>query len=277
MAHSGIDAFFVEGAAGRLFCLLHEPSTVGAPKGAVVFLAPFAEEMNKSRRMAALQARALAALGWWVLQPDLYGCGDSEGDYRTASWSTWQADASLAFDFLAEKSGLRPALWGMRAGCLLAASVALVKPGPHRLLFWQPVTSGKQHLQQFLRMRIAGAMLSSKRGNGEDTNSMRAQLRAGTSIEVAGYMLAPDLALGLESAALSAPPDGGRLSWFEVSRSTAPEIAIASRQAIGCWKSAGWRVDATVVAGAAFWQTQEIEEVPALIAATSLDMSEAFG
>jgi alpha/beta superfamily hydrolase len=37
--------------------------------------------MNKARRMAALQARALAALGYGVLLLDLHGCGDSSGDF----------------------------------------------------------------------------------------------------------------------------------------------------------------------------------------------------
>ena len=40
----------------------------------------WAEEMNKARRMAALQARLLAENGYAVLQIDLHGCGDSSGD-----------------------------------------------------------------------------------------------------------------------------------------------------------------------------------------------------
>ena len=37
------------------------------PRGAVVYVHPFAEELNKSRRMAALQARAMAAAGYAVV------------------------------------------------------------------------------------------------------------------------------------------------------------------------------------------------------------------
>jgi alpha/beta superfamily hydrolase len=40
-----------------------------------------AEELNKSRHVAAAQARAFAAAGYSVLQIDLYGCGDSSGDF----------------------------------------------------------------------------------------------------------------------------------------------------------------------------------------------------
>src|SRR5687768_8838655 len=69
---------------GRRFCLLHMPSRPA--RALVVYVHPFAEEMNKSRRMAALQARALAASGHAVLQIDLLGCGDSSGDFGDASW-----------------------------------------------------------------------------------------------------------------------------------------------------------------------------------------------
>ena len=48
--------------------------------------------MNKSRRMAALQARAFAEMGFGVLQIDLFGCGDSSGDFSDARWDIWKQD-----------------------------------------------------------------------------------------------------------------------------------------------------------------------------------------
>ena len=49
------EAFFLPGsAAGGRFCLLTHAVD---PVGTLIFVHPFAEEMNKSRRMAALQAR----------------------------------------------------------------------------------------------------------------------------------------------------------------------------------------------------------------------------
>ena len=76
---SGPRPFFLRFTAGNRFCLLH--ATDRRAVGAVLYVHPLAEEMNKSRRMAALQARALAASGWVVLQVDLFGCGDSDGDF----------------------------------------------------------------------------------------------------------------------------------------------------------------------------------------------------
>jgi pimeloyl-ACP methyl ester carboxylesterase len=76
---------------------------------------PFAEEMNKSRRMAALQSRALAAQGYAVLQIDLFGCGDSGGDFATRRGrngaTTSRRDAMAA----ARVSGAIT-LWGLRLG-----------------------------------------------------------------------------------------------------------------------------------------------------------------
>lgn len=268
MASPGLEAFFLGEGVARLFCLLHQPPAGRRLIGSLLYLHPFAEEMNKSRRMAALQARALADAGWMVLQADMRGCGDSAGDFGAATWQAWVDDAVSLSDWLATRSGVRPALWGLRAGCLLAAAVARADASPGDLLFWQPVLIGKQHLQQFLRLKVAGAMLGENRQGGESTRGLREKLQSGEAVEVAGYLLAPDLALGLDAATLAPPTAAGRLTWIEVSAAAAPEIAPASRQSIVAWQAAGWQVEAKIVAGAAFWQTQEIEVVPDLIAQT---------
>ena len=74
----------------RLRCIA-EPVR-GTVRGVVLLLPPFAEEMNKSRRMCALLARGLAADGWRVVRIDLFGCGDSAGSLRDASWEQWCDD-----------------------------------------------------------------------------------------------------------------------------------------------------------------------------------------
>ena len=269
MASPAIEALYLGEGIGRLFCLLHHPPSGRRLKGSVVYLHPFAEEMNKSRRMAALQARALAEAGWMVLQPDMRGCGDSAGEFGAATWQAWVDDAARLSDWLTERSGMRPVLWGLRAGCLLAAAVAERRADPCDLLFWQPVMAGKQHLQQFLRLRVAGAMLGEGRQAGAGTRGLRDRLQAGEAVEVAGYMLGPGLALGLDAATLAPPAAGGRLRWLEVSAAAAPEIPPGSRQSIAAWQAAGWQVEVKMVAGSAFWQTQEIEVVPELIAESS--------
>ena len=275
MAVASVDAIYIRGTVGRLFCLLHAPPSGVGHRGSVVFYAPFADEMNKSRRMAALQARMLAQAGWSVLQPDMAGCGDSEGDFGAAGWDDWSRDAVLAADWMANRTGSQPTLWGLRAGCLLAAAVALEKPEFRHLLFWQPVSSGKQYLQQVLRLKVAGAMFSKGRQAGDGTRHFNELLQQGQSVEVGGYELSPTVALGLSGAMLAVPPGGGRMAWLEVSGTVGQEVSIAAQQSIGKWQTGGWQVDARVCPGPSFWQTQEIEESPALITDTMAHMMQA--
>ncbi len=56
-----MEVFFLQGAQGQLFSVYHPSSLSGPARGGLVYLPPFAEEMNRARRMAALQARRLAA------------------------------------------------------------------------------------------------------------------------------------------------------------------------------------------------------------------------
>ena len=59
------EPFFLRVDGGERFCLFHPPA--GACRGALLYVHPFAEELNRSRRMAALLARALAGAGYGVM------------------------------------------------------------------------------------------------------------------------------------------------------------------------------------------------------------------
>ena len=237
-------------------------------RGAIVYVHPFAEEMNKSRRMAALQARSLAAAGFAVLQIDLYGCGDSAGDFGKATWVVWVDDVISASDWLRVRTGVAPALWGLRAGCLVARDAAERMSATPDLILWQPVISGSQHLQQFLRLRVANQIVGSDAAARVGTRELRAELANGATIEVAGYPLASQLAQGLETADLAPLRGAARIAWLEVSASEPAELSPAGRLRIQAWEAAGHDVAEYAVAGPAFWQTQEIAECAALLEAT---------
>jgi exosortase A-associated hydrolase 2 len=251
------------------FCILHSPAGGTPTRGVVVHVHPFAEEMNKSRRMAALQARALAAVGFSVLQFDLLGCGDSAGDFGDATWSRWLDDVLWAVGLLRRRVGGTPPLWlwGHRVGALLAAQAATLLM--HReslaahLFFWQPVASGRAALQQFLRLKAAAQMLD---GGGKGvTEGLKRDLAAGHSVEVAGYRIHPELAQGLEAATLEPPQVAARLVWLELASGVAEASLLpATRAVLPQWQAAGWQVDALALPGPAFWQTVEIEEAATL-------------
>ena len=272
-AHAPAEPFFLASAPGERFCLFHPAQ--GECTGALVYVHPFAEEMNKSRRMAALQARALAAQGCAVLQIDLHGCGDSDGDFGQARWEQWKADIGAACSWLARRSGQPVGLWGLRLGALLALDYAHGAPqAPARLVLWQPVTSGAAFLTQFLRLRLASDMLGEAEGNGGNggTVALRAALAAGEALEIGGYLLSPQLAAaieGLDAAAL-APPCA--TDWFDiVAAPDRPVSPVAQRLA------AAWQANPPAlrkVACPPFWSTQEITESEALVAATCAALRE---
>jgi exosortase A-associated hydrolase 2 len=232
----------------------------------------FAEEMNKSRRMAALQARALAQSGFDVLQIDLLGCGDSSGDFSDATWQHWLEDVHIGMQALAARSAGVRWLWGHRTGALLACEYARRSPEPARLLLWHPVTTGRQFLNQFLRMKLlAGADGGAER---TDTRALRAALCGGEAIEIAGYRLSPGLFAGLDQAVLQAPPPGSKVCWLDVVHADDAPLPAGSAQLLQSWSGQGVTVSHRAVTGAAFWQTQEITECQALIAGTREAMCE---
>ena len=254
---------------GGRFCLFHSAQGTSTNVGAAVYVHPFAEEMNKSRRMAALQARAFCRAGLSVLQIDLLGCGDSAGDFGDATWSHWIDDVAAAARWVRERTGFEPLLWGLRSGCLLACAAIPSLPAIAGLVLWQPVVSGRQHLQQFLRLRVAGELMGRASADRAGTSELRAQLQAGTTLDVAGYALSPGVALGLDGADLAPDATRTRVAWLEVSGSEPPEITPAGQLRIAALEAKGNTVTATAVAGLPFWQTQEIAECAALIDATT--------
>ncbi len=258
-------AFFLPTDSGQRFCLFHPPHG-DAPRGCVLYLHPFAEELNCTRRMAAQQARALAQAGYGVLQIDLLGCGDSEGDFADATWEAWLQDARQAHRWLREHTSGPLWLWGMRAGALLAAALAHHLTEPCNLLLWQPVTSGQQALQQFLRLHTASQWLGAGHAVGQTPTQM---LGDGQPVDIAGYTLTPALARGLAAARLQPPPRlPGQLVWLELSAQAEPILGPASQKQLAVWRDAGWSVSAQVLSGPLFWQTVASDEALGLVQAT---------
>ncbi len=259
--------FFLDALPGRRFCLYYPPT--GICRGSLLYVHPFAEEMNKSRRIVALQARELAGCGYAVLLMDLFGCGDSSGDFADARWSIWLHDLAVAVAWLKRESSAPISLWGLRLGVPLMVDYARVSGEAfQRFILWQPVPTGQQYLTQFLRLRLAQGMLS-----GSDTRSsvedLRHALAAGNILEVAGYPIAPELAAAVDELQLSALAGAsGTYHWFEVAQSEKP-LAPASAKVLSAWIEQGVNVSSHQIQGETFWQSVEITVCPDLIAATT--------
>ena len=238
-----------------------------AVKGLLVFLPPWADEMNKSRRMVRLQAQQLAAAGFAVLQVDLTGCGDSAGDHGDATWDQWLADGLDACTWLMARYPQTPViLWGLRSGCLLACELASRLPTPVSLLLWNPPASGRVLWQQFLRLATASA-LTGDVGKGR-ADAVKQRLQQGLPVEIAGYEVNAALVKGLESSPLKVPEILAGVALLETGAQATAVLSPANLAAASQWRAEGHRVSTQRVQGPAFWQTTEIEDAPALLLAT---------
>ncbi len=259
--------FFLDCAAGQRFCLFHRPQPDRPARGAILYVHPFAEELNTTRRMAALQARAFAALGYGVLQIDLYGCGDSSGEFADARWPIWLADLATASRWLMQHVDGPLQLWGVRLGGLLALDFARAAPQPvDGIILWHPYLSGATCINQFLRMHMAAQLhdeLQPLRGSA----ALRAQLADERAVEVAGYTLAPALVreIDAQQAARVALP-ACRIDWFANPAPAASKLGAAVLQLQTSWRATGVSARLHTVNGRAFWAGAEVGECPAMLA-----------
>jgi exosortase A-associated hydrolase 2 len=235
----------------------------------VLLVPPFAEEMNKARRQLALQARSLAAAGVGGLVLDLSGTGDSEGEFGETRWEDWIDDLLAGLRWLEQHGTERIVVLGVRFGALLAAELVRQQPRHvERLVLWQPVISGRQHIDQFLRLRVAAALTGTS--SGITVRGLRESLEGGAPLEVGGYELHPDLVRSIDSQDLvKAAAPGVPVTWMEVVREEARGVGAGSERVIDAWRGAGAEVDTTTVAGEQFWSTVEISTAPALIEQTT--------
>lgn len=261
---------YLAGPDGPLALVTFAPPP-GTPVRARVLHCPaFGDEMNKARHVVAAQARALADGGALVGVLDPRGTGDSGGAFAQATWAGWREDAVCAWQALdALAPGTRAVLWGLRTGALLAADLACTGAiAPGLLLLWQPVASGKGFVGQFLR--IAAAQALDADAGGRTREALRAELAAGRMVDVGGYALAPALVAGLEVAAfeaLAAP--AAKVIVREAGPAEAEATTPATAKWIAAWRAGGAEVDAATVAAPSFWSALELEDAPALVAATT--------
>jgi exosortase A-associated hydrolase 2 len=256
------DAFFFDGPAGQLFCTgyLH-PEDI-KKRRFFLLLAPFGEEMNKSRHILAAIARSLGDAGHDVLLPDLYGSGDSAGDFGDADIETWRHDIDRLVNAFAK--GREVTLIGLRFGALLAADAAS-RLGIRRLTLIHPVAQGQQQFNQLLRLRLASGLMGQKAS--ETASDLRGRLDSGETLEIAGYAISPSMTQGMQALSLSnltfaSPP---AIDWIELVVERDRPIMPASQRVIDAWAKQGVAVSTSTLVCDTFWATQEIAQCPAVV------------
>jgi exosortase A-associated hydrolase 1/exosortase A-associated hydrolase 2 len=262
--------FMLEGSRGALGAFYTPPHEGVAARGDVLVVPAFAEEMNRCRAMVSRQARLWAAQGVGTLVLDPFGTGDSDGEFVDATWAQWRDDLRRGIDWLDSHGGGCHALLGLRVGAVMAAELARACDGVQRLLLWQPVISGKTHLTQFLRVRIAAELNQTDRI--KSTDELRRMFAVGQAVEVSGYEVGPALATELDATAFDAAnwPARVEVDWLEVVPDGAPTLAPASQKVVETLRQAGAAVRAQAVSGPAFWHVHERVLAPALLDASAL-------
>ncbi|MDO9047805.1 MAG: hydrolase 2, exosortase A system-associated [Methylobacter sp.] len=261
---------FIPTQTGPLFSIFYSPVNKAVSR-AIIHIPAFAEEMNKSRRMVAIQAQAFSNRGYAVLVLDLFGTGDSAGDFGEATWQIWLQNIDTAIDWLKQHGAQSIDLWGLRIGALLAMDFAShSRHRIQRLIACQPVLNGDTFITQFLRLRVAAAMMDNN-SPPEKTSDLKRQLLEGQAIEVAGYLLNPDLINPLMAIRAE------QFNWqyvkeiaiFEVVSSEDSPVAIGNTQLLAILQKKNINASLTKVVGNAFWVSQEISEAADLIKVTS--------
>ena len=261
---------FLPSSLGRIFCVFHEPVGEVNRLGNLLVVPGFNEEMNRCRSMVTLLARELAVKGVGTLVIDLYGTGESDGEYGDARWDAWLEDIGQAMAWLDGQTGGCLALLGIRLGFPLAVAAMANDQRERALIGWQPVIDGKSYFTQFMRMKIAANMDRTDIPR-ESTGDMRARLDSGNSIEIAGYEIHPELAMAIESFRLaeSIPPEYARVAWFEKEAGAERTLSPASTKVIDGWCLAGRAAQAISFEGPAFWALHERFLAPDLVNKTS--------
>lgn len=259
---------FLAGRQGPLFVLRHGPSS---GTQCVLVVPPFAEEMNKCRRMVALLATRLADGGVATVVPDFYGTGDSGGDFVDADWNLWRDDLRRTARWCAETMTPVTGILAIRLGCSFACDDELLAalPALSRTIFWQPVLDGPRYLTQFLRLRVAASMAN---GVQESVADLRRELSTAGEIEIAGYRISASLAAALDATKVPSrlPTRLGMLEWLEIVRENGLPVSPSSARLIQAALDAGLDVTSGAVAGEPFWAATEIVTNDELIRRTIL-------
>lgn len=256
MSRVRLDPFFLDTPAGRIFLLLRAPP--GA-RECVLFVPPFADEMNRCRRQISETADLLTSRSQAALVVDLFGTGDSEGEFGDATWEAWKENLQSAINWVESIDVEVKSLVAVRLGCALAAeALGDAERRVDKTVMWQPVINGRQHMTQFLRLRVAASMMEE---DGKETvEQLKGRLREGEPLEVAGYDLSSDLWQAIEQIDLTAGLHAGlgKLGVFEVGRRGDAGVSVSTQRLVDAAGKSGIDVTTQGISGEPFWSTTEV-------------------
>ena len=270
----GMTPRFVQVNGRSLYCA-HFFNPQVQPRFRVLIAPPFAEELNKCRRLLALVARRLADQGCEVLFPDLFGTGDSAGDFSEARWRIWAEDwAALDEWFMRNSAAPRPAYLCVRSGVLLLAAARgrLHDFGRARIVLWQPVLECDRFLRAFLRLRTVSDRLA---GRAESRRDLDDHLGSGHAVEIAGYELAAEMVAEMTELKLKASDLAGcaEIRVMEFRSNPNPVMSPTTSEFIDALQREHTEVIGAAIECEQFWATRDVVSPSAALSATMLALA----
>jgi len=178
--HAGYIA--VPGA--HLYAMLHRAA---CPEARALLVGPFASERQFAYHAWVRWARYLALRGIEVLRYDHRGIGESTGDFESATFEQWHADAEALAGWLSQQQPQLPLLLhGVELGAVLAGKCFSGGAGD-ALLLWSPPADANQALRAVLRRWAGIEQLYESPENRKSASAYIRELEGGSPIEVHGY------------------------------------------------------------------------------------------
>ncbi len=270
---------FLQTDSNNLFYLKITADTQVKRDNAVVFVPPFAEEMNKSRKMMSSMLKRIAARADGYIF-DFSGTGDSQGNFNDQTWQSWCADFNRFVKTVMEQNQYQSLqIISLRTGSLVLSEASRLsefdsfRPFIKAVHMWNPVLNSSQFFNQFLRIQLAAEMMKES-DNKRTAKDLVIELQEKGELEVAGYMINSQLyqQLVAASAAFSGEMSGCAIRIYDLNARGAVTPAIQN----GVSKHFPEHGNAQLIGvqGDQFWSTQEISVSEALINATETNIME---
>ena len=254
----------------QIFLAHYSPAdnNLAAERKAVIFVPPFAEEMNRSRRMYVLCARLLAGIGIDCVCFDYAGTGDSEGKWGSFSIVDWQENLKDVYQSVCQTGISDISLIGVRFAALqIAHTLAAAELKINKCVLWDPIESGETYMRQLIRMKIAAAM--AEESKKISTKDVLAEVEEQGSIEIGGYLLTDTMINTINELSLSGTIDkliaATDLHWMTLSRvnreGAATTPACVPKDLVD-------KLSMHLIRDTKFWMQQEVTISPLLLRST---------
>jgi len=186
---------------GKCFVLEYLPAPNLLNNQSVLFIPPFGEENNNSRKMHSAIARNLANEGFSVFMIDLFGTGDSEGQFVDALWDDWLDNIKLLFENHLKQQFIKTNILATRLGALMLAGLFENERLPiNKCLLLQPILKGKTFAKQLMRTKIAAMAF---KGEKCTQNDLQQDLEFQGLIEISGYQISKSMLDKIKSKSIN--------------------------------------------------------------------------